>query len=66
MNQYLGIKQKSQGRLHNEDGKFAPNYPGEAKRLRKIRLTDIAWELLAEITLKNQITRHSSASSIKA
>nr|WP_293100519.1 hypothetical protein [Okeania sp. SIO2F4] len=58
MNQYSGTKQKSQGRLHNE--------PGEVKRLRKIRLTDTAWELLAEITLKNQITRHSSASSIKA
>ncbi|NEQ72404.1 MAG: SMC-Scp complex subunit ScpB [Okeania sp. SIO2C9] len=57
MNQYSGIKQKSQRRLHNEDGKFAPDYSGEVKRLTTMRLTDTAWELLAEIALKNQITR---------
>jgi hypothetical protein len=57
MNQYSGTKQKSPRRLHNEDGKFVSDYPGEIKRLRSIRLTDTAWELLAEIAERNHITR---------
>jgi hypothetical protein len=57
MNQYSGTKQKSSRRLHAEDGKFVSDYPGEVKRLRSIRLTDTAWELLAEIAEKNHITR---------
>ena len=40
-----------------EDGKFSPDYGNETKKLRSIRLTDTAWELLAEIADKNHITR---------
>ena len=57
MNQYSGTKQKSSRRLHAPDGKFVPDYPGETKRLRTMRLTDTAWKLLAEIAQKNHITR---------
>lgn len=57
MDQYSGTKQKSPRRLHTKDGKFASDYQGEVKRLRSMRLTDTAWELLAEIAEKNQITR---------
>ncbi len=57
MNQYSGTKQKSNRRLHAPDGKFVPDYVGENKRLRTMRLTDTAWKLLAEIAQKNHITR---------
>ena len=57
MNQYSGTRKKSPRRLHSIDGKFTPDYTGETKRLRSMRLTDTAWELLAEIAEKNQITR---------
>jgi hypothetical protein len=57
MNQYSGTKQKSPRRLHAEDGKFVPDYAGETKHLRSMRLTDTAWKLLAEIAQRNHITR---------
>lgn len=57
MNQYSGTRQKSPRRLHTEDGKFTTDYALETKRLRSMRLTDTAWELLAEIADKNHITR---------
>ena len=57
MNQYSGTRQKSPRRVHTKDGKFTPDYAGETKRLRSMRLTDTAWDLLAEIAQKNQITR---------
>ena len=57
MNQYSGTKQKAPRRLHAEDGKFVPDYAGETKRLRSMRLTDTAWKLLAEIAQRNHITR---------
>jgi hypothetical protein len=39
-----GTKQKSPRRLHAEDGKFVPDYAGETKHLRSMRLTDTAWK----------------------
>lgn len=57
MNQYSGTRKKSPRRPHAEDGRFTPDYAGETKRLRSMRLTDTAWELLAEIAEKNHITR---------
>ncbi|WP_013325578.1 hypothetical protein [Gloeothece verrucosa] len=57
MSQYSGTRQKSPRRLHDLDGKFTPDYAEETKRLRSMRLTDTAWNLLAEIASKNQITR---------
>jgi hypothetical protein len=41
MNQYSGTRKKSPRRLHAEDGKFTPDYTGETKRLRSMRLTDM-------------------------
>jgi hypothetical protein len=57
MNRYSGTKQKSQRRPRTESGHFAPDYQGEAKRLRTMRLTDTAWEKLAQIAQKNHLTR---------
>ncbi|MWX00961.1 transcriptional regulator, partial [Francisella tularensis] len=57
MNQYSGTKQKSLRRPRTLNGQFAPDNTEEIKRLRSIRLTDTAWEKLAEIAEKNQITR---------
>ncbi len=57
MNQYSGTKQKSHRRLHTPDGKFAPDYPSSTQRLRSMRLTDTAWEKLALIAERNNITR---------
>lgn len=57
MNQYSGTRTKSARRLHDLSGKFVPDYTGETKRLRTMRLTDTAWELLALIAEKNQLTR---------
>ncbi len=57
MDQYSGTKQKSPRRLHTDKGTFASDYSGEPKRLRSIRLTDTAWEKLAEIAQKNHLTR---------
>jgi hypothetical protein len=56
MNQYSGTKQKSPRRLHTEKGQFVTDYQ-EPKRLRTMRLTDTAWEKLAEIAQKNHLTR---------
>ncbi len=57
IDQYSGTKQKSPRRLHTASGSFAQDYPSEPKRLRSLRLTDTAWEKLAEIAEKNHITR---------
>ena len=57
MEQYSGTKQKAPRRLRTVNGQFEPDNTGEVKRLRSIRLTDTAWEKLAEIAEKNQLTR---------
>ncbi|MFB2918380.1 TetR/AcrR family transcriptional regulator [Aerosakkonema funiforme] len=54
---YAGTRHKSWRRKRSADGKFEPDYQSEPKRLRSIRLTDTAWEQLAAIAEKNQITR---------
>lgn len=57
MDQYSGTRQKSPRRLRTLTGKFEPDYSCEPKRLRSIRLTDTAWEKLALIAAKNNLTR---------
>lgn len=57
MDRYSGTRQKSSRRPRTHSGKFEPDYGEEPKRLRSIRLTDTAWEKLAEIAVKNQLTR---------
>ena len=57
MDQYSGTRQKSQRRPRTPDGKFETDYSDSQKRLRSIRLTDLAWEKLYEIAEKNHITR---------
>jgi AcrR family transcriptional regulator len=56
-NQYSGTRQKSSRRNRKDSGKFERDYKSEPKRLRSIRLTDTAWEQLAVIAAKNQLTR---------
>lgn len=41
----------------SDSGKFKPDYKTEQKRLRSMRLTDTAWEKLAAIAHKNQLSR---------
>ncbi|MEI2580105.1 TetR/AcrR family transcriptional regulator [Scytonema sp. PRP1] len=55
--QYSGTKQKSPRRNRKDSGKFERDYDSEPKRLRSMRLTDTAWEKLAAIAAKNQLTR---------
>jgi AcrR family transcriptional regulator len=55
--QYSGTKQKSPRRNRKDSGKFERDYDAEPKRLRSMRLTDTAWEKLAAIAAKNQLTR---------
>jgi len=55
--QYSGTRQKSSRRQRNSDGKFQQDYISEPKRLHSIRLTDTAWEKLAELASKNNLTR---------
>jgi len=57
MDRYSGTRQKSFRRPRTQSGKFEPAYGEEPKRLRSIRLTDTAWEKLAQIAVKNQLTR---------
>lgn len=54
---YSGTRQKSSRRKRSPSGKFEPDYQSEPKRLRSIRLTDTAWEKLAEIAKENELTR---------
>ncbi|MEA5619078.1 TetR/AcrR family transcriptional regulator [Cronbergia sp. UHCC 0137] len=56
-NQYSGTRHKSPRRKRNSTGKFQSDYEKEAKQLRSIRLTDTAWEKLAELAEQNQLTR---------
>lgn len=56
-NQYSGTRQKSPRRKRNASGKFQMDYGCEPKHLRSIRLTDTAWEKLAELAAKNSLTR---------
>ncbi|MCC5639914.1 TetR/AcrR family transcriptional regulator [Nostoc sp. CHAB 5844] len=56
-NQYSGTKQKTPRRKRNSSGKFQMDYGSEPKQLRSIRLTDTAWEKLAELAAKNNLTR---------
>lgn len=54
---YSGTRQKSSRRKRSASGKFVQDYQSEPKRLRSIRLTDTAWEQLAALAHKNQLTR---------
>lgn len=54
---YAGTRQKSSRRKRSASGKFKPDYEDEPKRLRSIRLTDTAWEQLAEIAKQNELSR---------
>lgn len=57
ISQYSGTKQKSPRRKRNSSGKFQMDYTNEPKQLRSIRLTDTAWEKLAELAAKHDLTR---------
>ncbi|MBD2666977.1 TetR/AcrR family transcriptional regulator [Richelia sinica FACHB-800] len=57
VNQFSGTRQKSSRRKRNAAGKFEKDYGNEPKQLRSIRLTDTAWEKLAEIAAKHNLTR---------
>ncbi|MBE9005534.1 TetR/AcrR family transcriptional regulator [Fortiea sp. LEGE XX443] len=54
---YSGTRQKSPRRRRNSSGKFQTDYGSEPKQLRSIRLTDTAWEKLAELAAENNLTR---------
>ncbi|WP_414754471.1 TetR/AcrR family transcriptional regulator [Anabaena sp. CCY 9910] len=56
-NQYSGTRQKSPRRRRTASGKFQMDYASEPKQLRSIRLTNTAWEQLAELAEKNNLTR---------
>lgn len=55
--QFSGTRQKSPRRPRTLDGKFQTDYGNSQKRLRSIRLTDEAWEKLAQIAAQNHVTR---------
>lgn len=55
--QYSGTRQKSPRRKRTSSGKFQTDYSHEPKQLRSIRLTDTAWEKLAELAAKHNLTR---------
>ncbi len=55
--QYSGTRQKSSRRNRKNSGKFERDYDSEPKRLRSIRLTDTAWEKLAQVAGKHELTR---------
>ncbi|YAF98649.1 MAG: TetR/AcrR family transcriptional regulator [Nodularia sp. CChRGM 3473] len=57
VNQYSGTRQKSPRRKRTASGKFKMDYGCEPKHLRSIRLTDTAWEKLAELASENSLTR---------
>lgn len=54
---YSGTRQKSSRRKRTASGKFQTDYGFEPKHLRSIRLTDTAWEKLAELANENNLTR---------
>ncbi|WP_414527950.1 TetR/AcrR family transcriptional regulator [Nodularia chucula] len=56
-NQYSGTVQKSPRRKRTASGKFKMDYGREPKHLRSMRLTDTAWEKLAELADENNLTR---------
>jgi AcrR family transcriptional regulator len=56
-NQYSGTRQKSPRRKRTPSGRFKTDYGSEPKQLRSIRLTNTAWEKLAELADKNHLTR---------
>jgi AcrR family transcriptional regulator len=55
--QYSGTRQKSSRRNRKNSGKFERDYDSEPKRLRSIRLTDTAWEKLAQVSATHELTR---------
>ncbi|BAY40886.1 TetR family transcriptional regulator protein [Nostoc sp. NIES-2111] len=55
--QYSGTRQKSTRRKRSASGKFKMDYGSEPKHLRSVRLTDTAWEKLAEIAEQHNLTR---------
>lgn len=56
VDQYSGTRQKSPRRKRNAAGKFQSDY-NEPKQLRSIRLTDTAWDKLAELADQHNLTR---------
>ncbi|BCL36907.1 TetR/AcrR family transcriptional regulator [Nostoc sp. MS1] len=54
---YSGTRQKSTRRKRSASGKFKMDYACEPKQLRSVRLTDTAWEKLAEIAEQHNLTR---------
>ncbi|MBD2595255.1 TetR family transcriptional regulator [Nostoc sp. MBR 210] len=54
---YTGTRQKTPRRKRTSSGKFQTDYRSEPKQLRSIRLTDTAWEKLAELAAENNLTR---------
>jgi hypothetical protein len=57
INQYSGTRQKSPRRKRSASGKFEMDYGNEPKQLRSIRLTDTAWQKLAELAAKHNLSR---------
>ncbi|ALF52307.1 TetR family transcriptional regulator [Nostoc piscinale CENA21] len=55
--QYSGTRQKTPRRKRTSSGKFQTDYSSEPKQLRSIRLTDTAWEKLAELAAENNLSR---------
>ncbi|MCF4969558.1 TetR/AcrR family transcriptional regulator [Nostoc sp. CMAA1605] len=55
--QSADTQQKSPKRKRHATGKFQMQYANEPKQLRSIRLTDTAWEKLAELADKHNISR---------
>ncbi|WP_413200980.1 TetR/AcrR family transcriptional regulator [Nostoc piscinale] len=54
---YTGTRQKTPRRKRTSSGKFQTDYKSEPKQLRSIRLTDTAWEKLAELAAENNLSR---------
>jgi AcrR family transcriptional regulator len=56
-NKYSGTRHKSPRRKRTQGGQFQADYGAETKKLRSIRLTDIAWAKLDELAHANNLTR---------
>ncbi|WP_066426102.1 TetR/AcrR family transcriptional regulator [Anabaena sp. 4-3] len=55
--QYSSNSSKSSRRKRTSSGKFQTDYANEPKQLRSMRLTDTAWENLAQLAAKHNLTR---------
>ncbi|MBD2624946.1 TetR/AcrR family transcriptional regulator [Trichormus variabilis] len=54
---YSGTRHKSPRRKRTTGGRFQADYGEETKKLRSIRLTDMAWAKLDELAQANNLTR---------